>query len=236
MVNMNNYFIRFSPNHNERPAEPISLIVLHYTGMSDGRQALEWLCNGSSGVSAHYFIEEDGEVSLLVEEDRRAWHAGLSHWGGRDNINDISIGIELVNPGHEHGYREYPEAQMRSLLALCHDIMTRHEIPSSGVVAHSDIAPTRKQDPGELFPWGWLAMQGVGIWHHLNTERVERTPAAFDTQAADSLRQLGYDLTDEPEQQQAVIRAFQRRFTPEEISGQWNNADAAALEALLDAS
>jgi N-acetylmuramoyl-L-alanine amidase len=228
-------YIRFSPNHNDRPAEPISLIVLHYTGMTDGKEALEWLCNGSSGVSAHYMIEEDGEVVQLVEEDRRAWHAGVSHWEGRDNINDISIGIELVNPGHEHGYRPFPEAQMRALLALTHNIMQRHEIPASGVVGHSDIAPERKQDPGELFPWEWMAMQGAAIWHHCAMEERTPEPAEFDQAAITKLRQLGYQVSDsDPIQQEAVITAFQRRFCPDHLTGQWHHLADTALNALLE--
>ena len=121
---------RLSPNYNARPTEPVSMLILHYTGMESGKAALERLCDVESQVSAHYFVEEDGSILQLVEEEYRAWHAGISHWRGRDNLNDISIGIEIVNPGHAFGYRPFPDIQMQAVAALCQDIIRRHEIPA----------------------------------------------------------------------------------------------------------
>ncbi|HET9629299.1 MAG TPA: N-acetylmuramoyl-L-alanine amidase, partial [Novosphingobium sp.] len=145
-----------SPNHDER-ALPVSMLVLHYTGMPTGEEALARLCDPRAKVSAHYFIDEDGTVTQLVEEERRAWHAGRSYWRGVTDVNSASIGIELVNPGHEWGYREFTRAQMEALCPLAADIIKRHDIPRANVVGHSDIAPSRKQDPGELFDWPLLA-------------------------------------------------------------------------------
>lgn len=153
-----------SPNFNERIgyAAP-NMIVLHYTGMKTAKDALERLCDPAAEVSAHYVIDEDGTLYQLVDEEKRAWHAGVSKWDGETDINSASIGIELVNPGHEFGYRAFPAAQMEALAKLCKDIMTRHDIQT--VLGHSDIAPERKQDPGELFDWQWLADAGVPNIH-----------------------------------------------------------------------
>ncbi len=139
------------------------MIVIHYTGMKMAEDALQRLCNPAAEVSAHYMIDEDGSIYRLVAEDKRAWHAGVSEWDGITDINSVSIGIELVNPGHEFGYREFPPAQMEALAALCKDIVSRHEIKT--VLGHSDVAPSRKQDPGELFDWNWLAGQGIPNIH-----------------------------------------------------------------------
>ncbi|MCB1650820.1 MAG: N-acetylmuramoyl-L-alanine amidase [Alphaproteobacteria bacterium] len=153
-----------SPNFEGRAeGQAPSMILIHYTGMQTGREALERLCDPAAKVSAHYVIEEDGRIFALVSEDKRAWHAGVSCWEGQTDINSLSIGIELVNPGHEWGYRPFPPAQMQSLAALCKDIMARHEIKT--VLGHSDVAPDRKQDPGELFDWAWLAAQGIDNIH-----------------------------------------------------------------------
>ncbi len=153
-----------SPNFNERPAEPVSVLVLHYTGMPAVKDALERLCDKEAQVSAHYVVSEEGAIYQLVNEDKRAWHAGVSHWRGRDSLNDLSIGVEIANPGHEFGYRLFPPVQMDAVTELCLDILNRHDIPACNVVGHSDIAPLRKDDPGELFDWAWLATQGVGLW------------------------------------------------------------------------
>lgn len=150
-----------SPNHNARTL-PIDMIVLHYTGMPAGAEALARLCDSEAKVSAHYMIEEDGRVYRLVPEDRRAWHAGVSEWQGVTDINSCSIGIELVNPGHEWGYRPFPDVQIQALIALLDDIRARHVIPDNRILGHSDVAPGRKRDPGELFPWDRLAEAGHG--------------------------------------------------------------------------
>jgi N-acetylmuramoyl-L-alanine amidase len=152
-----------SPNFDVRPG-PVDVLVLHYTGMQSAGAALERLCDPVAKVSSHYLVDEDGTAYRLVEEQNRAWHAGVSSWRGVARLNDASIGIEIVNPGHEFGYRAFPEAQMAAVLELCRGIIGRHKIPARNVVAHSDIAPDRKQDPGELFPWRWLAGEGVGLW------------------------------------------------------------------------
>ncbi len=152
-----------SPNFDSREGQKIDMLVLHYTGMKTGSGAIEKLCDASAKVSAHYVVEEDGRVLQLVEESERAWHAGVSFWRGNTNINQRSIGIEIVNPGHEYGYRPFTLAQMEAVIALCEDIVKRHKIPARNVVGHSDIAPARKQDPGELFDWEWLASVAVGL-------------------------------------------------------------------------
>ena len=143
-----------SPNHNERPAgKAIDILLIHYTGMRDGDAALQRLCDPAAKVSSHYLIDEDGTIHRLVDESRRAWHAGVGYWAGERDINAVSIGIELVNPGHDNGYRAFPQPQMAALIELGKAILARHPIPPSRVLGHSDIAPTRKIDPGELFDW-----------------------------------------------------------------------------------
>lgn len=232
MVNFIQHFIRYSPNHNERPALPTDFIVLHYTGMSSANAALERLCDAASGVSSHYLIDEQGEVMLLVEEDRRAWHAGVSHWKGYDNINDISIGIEIANGGHEEGYPPFHKQQMQSVLVLCQDILRRHELPASAVIGHSDVAPERKQDPGQAFPWQWLATHGVGIWHGVDDTELPQ-PCQLSTEDLRGLRKLGYAVSEDTSQHIYVVTAFQRHFCPSHINGQWNHTCRLMLERLL---
>ncbi|WP_333587351.1 N-acetylmuramoyl-L-alanine amidase, partial [Phenylobacterium sp.] len=152
-----------SPNHNERTVPP-DIILLHYTGMETGQGALERLRDPEAKVSSHYLVEEDGRIFSLVAEERRAWHAGVSFWKGETDINGRSIGIEIVNPGHDWGYRPFPEAQIVALIALIADIRTRWMVPDARIIGHSDVAPSRKIDPGELFPWKRLAAAGHGLW------------------------------------------------------------------------
>ena len=152
-----------SPNFDNRRAPP-DMIVLHYTGMKTGEDALARLRDPAAKVSAHYMVEEDGRVFALVPEERRAWHAGVSFWKGETDINAVSIGIEIVNPGHEHGYRDFPDAQIEAVIALLTDIRTRWTIPDARILGHSDVAPERKEDPGELFPWKALHAAGHGLW------------------------------------------------------------------------
>src|SRR5262249_42163258 len=142
----------------------IDMLVLHYTGMQSAAAAIDRLCDPAAKVSAHYLIEEDGTAWRLVDETRRAFHAGVSFWQGTTDVNSASIGIELVNPGHEWGYRPFPDAQMQTLETLAQEILRRHAIPPDRVVGHSDVAPARKQDPGELFDWRRLADAGIGLW------------------------------------------------------------------------
>ena len=211
---------RPSPNHDARDGAAIDMLVLHYTGMASAAAAIDRLCDPASKVSAHYTIDEDGAVYAMVPEDRRAWHAGLAHWAGQGNINSRSIGIELVNPGHEFGYRAFPEEQVAALTTLCHSILVRHPIPSARVLGHSDVAPARKEDPGELFPWVRLAKYGIGLW-----------PQKRDSDlTAGALARFGYD----PDAPQAkVIAAFQRHFRPRLIDGVWDAECAALLAGLL---
>lgn len=214
-----------SPNWNER-ASPVSMVVLHYTGMASAEAALERLCDPAFGVSAHYCIEEDGTVHRLVREERRAWHAGKSFWRGVTDVNSASVGIELVNPGHEFGYRPFPDAQMASLLPLLSDIAQRWDVPRANVVAHSDIAPTRKEDPGELFDWDLLAAHRLA----LRSPRVS-APSPFENDGAFhlALERWGYDITDPA----AATRAFQRRWRPHIIDGVVDGECSAMLFALL---
>ncbi len=187
-----------SPNHDSRDGCAVDMLVLHYTGMRSCSSALDRLIDPAAKVSAHYVVDEEGSIWQLVQEDMRAWHAGKSFWRGATNINQRSIGIEIVNPGHEFGYRPFPIAQMQSVIHLCKDILNRHAIPAENVVGHSDIAPARKQDPGELFDWQWFAREGIGIWPF---------PSEVSTQA---LADYGYDVSDE----KAAMVAFKRHFLP----------------------
>jgi N-acetylmuramoyl-L-alanine amidase len=209
-----------SPNHDDRGGATLDMLVLHYTGMVSAEAALARLCDANAKVSAHYTIAEDGTVYVHVPEARRAWHAGRSYWAGTRDVNACSIGIELVNPGHEFGYRAFPESQIASLKSLCRDILTRHGIPASRVLAHSDVAPARKQDPGELFPWPALADAGIGLW----PGKVQGYRPAAD------LITCGYD----PEApMDKVITAFQRHFRPRQMTGIWDEDCGALLAALL---
>ncbi len=199
---------RPSPNCDARPdGAQVDMLVLHYTGMPTGEAALARLLDIEYEVSAHYLIEEDGRIFRLVAEADRAWHAGVSYWRGHRDVNARSIGIELVNPGHEYGYRPFPEPQMAALEALSRDILARHPIPPRNVVGHSDVAPARKTDPGELFDWRSLAAQGIGLWP---------APAASGpADVMDALSAIGYDITDYA----LALAAFQRHFRPAEVHG-----------------
>jgi len=214
-----------SPNWNARKL-PVSMVVLHYTGMQSAAEALERLCDPAAEVSAHYMIDEDGTVIRLVAEEHRAWHAGRSYWRGITDINSASIGIELVNPGHEFGYRPFPDEQMQALLPLLADIVKRHDIPRANVVGHSDIAPARKEDPGELFPWALLARYRLTLAKpELTMRLIYDNPGAFFL----ALERFGYDITD----QKAAVRAFQRRWRPARIDGEIDGQIGALLFELL---
>lgn len=210
-----------SPNHDDRGAAAIDMLVLHYTGMKSAGESLARLCDWSAKVSAHYTIDEDGTVYVHVPEARRAWHAGVSCWAGATDINACSIGIELVNPGHEFGYREFADAQIEALITLCHGVLMRHPIPSARVLGHSDVAPARKEDPGELFPWARLARAGIGLW----PEAVAGDPEP------EALGRYGYDLNAPRDK---VITAFQRHFRPHKLDGQWDGECAGLLAWLLE--
>jgi N-acetylmuramoyl-L-alanine amidase len=209
-----------SPNCDARQAGLIDHLVLHYTGMRSAEAAIARLCDAASNVSAHYVIDEDGAVHPLVDERMRAWHAGVSYWRGVRALNDRSIGIEIVNPGHEFGYRAFPPVQMQAVLEVCQGILARHPIPARNIVAHSDIAPDRKQDPGELFPWAWLAAQRVGLWS-------DEIGVAGNLR--DDLGAIGYDVT---LPMPLVVAAFQRRFAPHRVDGVEDERTAARARAV----
>ncbi|WP_374990366.1 N-acetylmuramoyl-L-alanine amidase [Sphingosinicella sp. LHD-64] len=214
-----------SPNFDERD-RPISVIVLHYTGMESAEAAIERLCDPEARVSCHYLVDEDGRVLRMVPEDKCAWHAGKSYWRGVTALNGCSIGIEIVNPGHEFGYRPFPEAQIEALIPLVSDIKDRHGVTRGNIVGHSDIAPARKQDPGELFPWGRLARLRLAL--------PRPTKNLMDPNWTDggfllALERFGYDVADPL----AATVAFQRRFRPELIDGTIDGECRALLLALL---
>ncbi|MBL6945623.1 MAG: N-acetylmuramoyl-L-alanine amidase [Rhodospirillales bacterium] len=214
-----------SPNFDDRPeVTAIDMLVLHYTGMPTANDALARLCDPAAQVGAHYMIDEDGTVHALIPEDKRAWHAGVSFWRGETDINGRSIGIELVNPGHEFGYRPFPDAQIEALILLAKGILRRHPIPPRNVVGHSDIAPSRKTDPGELFDWKRLAAEGIGLW-----------PEEGDSFGADTdkipamLREFGYDTSDLA----VALMAFRRRFLADQPGPPQMREAARRLGALL---
>jgi len=217
---------RPSPNWNERTL-PINMVVLHYTEMKPVDAALDRLCDPEAEVSAHYLISEEGLVTRLVPEEKRAWHAGASYWRGHKDVNSASIGIELDHPGHALGYREFADAQIDALIPLLHRIMREYDIPRANVVGHSDVAPARKTDPGELFPWERLAEYGLCI---KRPEKLELGDP-FDNDGAFylALERFGYDITDGHK----AVEAFQRRWRPERIDGEIDGQLRAVLFQLL---
>lgn len=216
---------RPSPNHDER-ARPISMIVLHYTDMLSAQEAIARLCDPEAGVSAHYLVSRSGEIVRMVPEERRAWHAGRSYWRGQTGLNHDSIGIELDNPGHLNGYVPFADAQIEALVPLIADIKKRHGITRGNIVGHSDIAPARKRDPGELFPWGHLARLRLALPRPTrNLIDPDWTQAGFLL----ALERFGYDVSDP----MAAIMAFQRRFRPELIDGEIDAECRMILLALL---
>jgi N-acetylmuramoyl-L-alanine amidase len=235
---------RLSPNFGPRAeGKAIDILLLHYTGMASEERAVRWLCDPGSSVSSHYFIFEDGRIVRLVEETDRAWHAGKSFWAGETDINSRSIGIEIANPGHEFGYRDFPDAQIEAVVGLCADILSRHPIPPERVLAHSDVAPLRKEDPGELFPWRRLHEAGIGHW--IAPEPIRDGPMLKrgDSGAAvgalkQRVREYGYGLGAVSEFDagtEAVVRAFQRHFRPQSVDGIADRSTITTLDRLLAA-
>ncbi len=214
-----------SPNFDER-ALPVSMIVLHYTGMPDAQSALARLASPEARVSCHYLIDEDGTVYRMVDEEKRAWHAGKSRWRGIGDVNSASVGIEIVNPGHEFGYRPFPDEQIAALIPLLADIKERHGVSRGNVVGHSDVAPARKEDPGELFPWEALAKRRLAM---PSPTRGLIDPFWTDAAFLLALERFGYDVSDP---QKAVI-AFQRRFRPDRLDGIVDGECRAKLLSLL---
>lgn len=234
--------VRPSPNHDERKGgRRPDMILLHYTGMPHGPAALERLCAKDSGVSAHYVVFEDGRIVQLVQERRRAWHAGKSFWAGETDINACSIGIEIVNPGHDYGYPDFPKRQIAAVITLCRGIQTRNAVPSTRVLAHSDVAPARKRDPGEKFPWRTLHESGVGHW--VDPAPIANGPLLAlgdrgDAVAAmqDALSQYGYGVAVTGTYDSAThdaVTAFQRHFRPQRVDGVSDQSTRATLRALL---
>lgn len=234
-----------SPNFEPRsPAVRTSILLLHYTGMSSAAKAVDWLSRPESKVSSHYVIDEHGVVTQLVPESERAWHAGVSWWAGLRDINSASVGIEIQNPGHEDGYPEFPEAQMKVVAELSREIVARHNIPPQRVLAHSDVAPVRKIDPGEKFDWARLAKAGVGHW-------VEPVPVknkdrgleighagALIMEVQGMLKRYGYGIEDHgdfDEPTRFVVKAFQRHFRPARVDGRIDQSTISTLEKLLGA-
>jgi N-acetylmuramoyl-L-alanine amidase len=214
-----------SPNHDER-SSPITMIVLHYTGMADAESAIDRLRDPEAKVSCHYLVAEDGTILRMVPEERRAWHAGQSHWRGVTDVNSASIGIEIVNPGHDLGYRPFPDEQMSALIPLVKEIVDRYGITRGNVVGHSDIAPARKRDPGELFPWHSLARLRLALPRPTkNLMDPHWTEGGFLL----ALERFGYDVEDP----MAAIMAFQRRFRPELVDGEIDAECRMILLALL---
>jgi N-acetylmuramoyl-L-alanine amidase len=214
-----------SPNFDDRTL-PVSMIVLHYTGMADAAAAIARLTDPAAKVSSHYLIAEDGQVLRLVAEDMRAWHAGKAHWRGIDDVNSASIGIELVNPGHEFGYRPFAEPQMAALLRLMKDLVDHYGITRGNIVGHSDVAPVRKQDPGELFDWERLARVRLAL---PRPRKYLADPMWTDGGFLLALERFGYEVIDGP----AAVTAFQRRFRPEQVDGVIDGECRAILLSLL---
>lgn len=238
-----NIKIKVSPNFNERQGGVTPrFLILHYTGTRDAENADGYFMNAHAGtppVSAHYMVDEEGAITQYVPEEKRAWHAGKSYWRGEEDMNSLSIGIEIVNPGHEHGYRAFPAAQMKMVTDLARAIMARHGIAPENVLAHSDIAPARKEDPGELFDWEGLARQGIGVWPRPLAE--DFSAAASLIADPDKLKQAlvayGYDPR---VALKILVTAFQRHFEPEafiapEKPGSAGTRTAVRLAALLRA-
>jgi N-acetylmuramoyl-L-alanine amidase len=232
-----------SPNFDARRGPP-DMLVLHYTGMQTAEAAIARLCDPEAKVSAHYVVDEDGSILKLVPEERRAWHAGRGVWLGEADCNAASIGIEIVNPGHEFGYRDFPEVQVDAVISLIADIRTRWTIPDNRIVAHSDLAPDRKQDPGERFPWKRLAGSGHGLWFEPAQERIAAlgVPLKVGDEGLGvivlraGLHRLGYGLPpggDYDEATRLTVEAFQRHWRPARVDGVADGETRATLMGVL---
>jgi len=232
-----------SPNFGERRGggRP-NCLILHYTGMPTPEAALGWLTNPASEVSSHYFVWEDGRIDQLVAETARAWHAGNAFWKGESDLNSASIGVEIVNPGHDGGSPSFPDRQIAATIALARDVLSRWRIPPERVLAHSDVAPGRKRDPGEAFPWRRLKEGGVGHWVEpapIGGEALfrhdEEGPPVRALQAMLALYGYGLELTGVYDRRtRAVVEAFQRHFRPERVDGEADPSTVATLKALID--
>jgi N-acetylmuramoyl-L-alanine amidase len=235
---------RFMPavNINERLGnKPVSILVMHYTGMESAALACDWLCREESQVSCHYLVDEQGHITQMVDEAARAWHAGVSSWHGEEDINSLSIGIEIQNPGHGLGYRAFPHKQMETVAALSKDIAARHNIKPRNVLAHSDVAPGRKIDPGEKFDWHFLHSQGVG--HYVEPEAIsggsflqegDQGDPVFALQAMLKLYGYGIEANSTFDARtRVVVEAFQRHFRQARVDGIADPSTVATLHRLL---
>ena len=232
-----------SPNFDNRRSPP-DMLVLHYTGMRTADEAVARLRDPEAKVSAHYVVDEDGSILRLVAEERRAWHAGKGVWQGETDCNAASIGIEIVNPGHEFGDRDFPEAQIEAVIRLIGDIRTRWTIPDARIIGHSDLAPDRKQDPGERFPWKRLAGEGHGLWFEPAPERIDALGAPLGVGDEGlgvivlraGLHRLGYGLPpggDYDEVTKLTVEAFQRHWRPAKVDGVADGETRATLMGVL---
>jgi N-acetylmuramoyl-L-alanine amidase len=219
------------------------MLVLHYTGMESAEAALDWLTREESKVSCHYLVDEAGRITQMVRESERAWHAGQSLWAGETDLNSCSIGIEIHNPGHDFDYPDFPDAQIEAVVALCRDILSRHPIPPGRIVAHSDIAPVRKRDPGEKFAWDALAQAGVGLYVQPAAAGADQGLSLGDEgkpvlELQQDLAAFGYgvELTGTyGKGMESVVQAFQRHFRPERIDGVADVSTRETLKRLLAA-
>jgi N-acetylmuramoyl-L-alanine amidase len=231
-----------SPNFGGRRAvKRPDMLILHYTGMQDSEAALRRLCEKSSEVSAHYLVFENGRIVQMVPESSRAWHAGVSSWEGESDINSRSIGVEICNPGHDFGYPGFPKKQIEAVIALCKDIVKRNKIRADRVLAHSDVAPARKQDPGEKFPWAKLHKAGIGHFvRPVKAARGKKFRAGDRNEEIRTvqklLRDYGYEITANGKfdaRTKDVVIAFQRHFRPKQLDGALDAETRATLAKLL---
>ena len=218
--------LNYSPNFSlkRRISKNIKYLVIHYTGMKDEKKAIDRLTDKKSKVSCHYFIKINGEIILLVPESYIAWHAGVSSWKNMKSLNKFSIGIEIHNKGHDHGYSKFTEAQINSTIILCKKLIKKYKISNNNILGHSDIAYNRKKDPGEKFPWKKLAKNKIGKWHNLDQKKLIRLRGAKISSSEKKnvlkkLKKIGYLIKTENYKLINLIKAFQRRFRPELING-----------------
>jgi len=233
--------VREALNFGDRASHlNIDILLLHYTGMPSAQAAIDWLCVEESGVSCHYVVEEDGKIWQLVPEDKRAWHAGRSSWQGEADINSRSIGIEIVNPGHGLGYPDFPDVQIDAVIALSNDIIDRHAIPARHILAHSDVAPDRKSDPGEKFPWNKLYDAGIGVWVPPVADDGKEIAFGDASEEVASLQAMliaygyGLDISGEYDHQTKIcVQAFQQHFFQHRVDGVACHGLIETLENLL---
>ena len=219
-----NYSPNFSPN--KRPRKVIKYIIFHYTGMKSEKSAIERLTSIQSEVSAHYFIKKNGSLITLVPDSRIAWHAGKSKWKNKNLLNNESIGIEITNPGHEFGYKKFSKKQIKSLISLCNFLIKKYKIKKKNILGHSDISPDRKKDPGEKFPWQYLAKNNIGLWHSLKSKDLKKVRRKICNESQVKkfkkiIHKIGYrdDMSKNVKASTLITKAFQRRYRPELIDG-----------------